>query len=239
MYISSNNWSLSVDLNGGRIKELSFNDQRVFGTYRRIDGKEGNTHICVPSFDKEGIEKYSLPFHGLVRNAVWTEELRTKNSIQISTLTTPSQSYPASLLVTQTFELGSSFSHKVSVVHLTGEPVPVNCAIHYYWDTPQGWEGTRINNTNSETNIRTNGFVKLEEQNIIQFPHAKYQLTSHGFNNAVTWTSFTGEGNEKKCSTDFCCIEPVVGWPDYFGSKESMLNPGETVSASIELKKVV
>lgn len=238
MNLSFGKWGLTIDLDGGRIKELARKGQKIFGTYNRIDGKEGNTHLCVPSFDREGSEKYGLPFHGLVRNSLWTIDGQSEDTLSLSIITKATATYPASLKVTQTFTLNDVFTHSIGISHLSGNPVPVNCGVHYYWNTPQGWDNTQINESNSKTNIETNGYVTLSEHNSIIFPHAAYQLTSHGFHNAVTWTSFKNEGKKKIYSNDFCCIEPVVGWPDYFGSKESMLNPGETVSASIVLKKV-
>jgi galactose mutarotase-like enzyme len=240
MYITSNNWALSLSLNGGRVENLSYNDIKVFSTYNRIDGKLGNTHLCIPSFDKEGIEKYNLPFHGLVRNAVWNMERRTENEISISTITQASTTYPASLKVEQVFLMDKDFSHTIIVSHISGEAVPVNIGVHYYWDTPRGWNETQINNTNIATNFETNGFIKLEQTNKVVFPHATYQLTSKGFNNAVLWTSFkTNEMGEKQYSQDFCCIEPVLGWLGYFGTERSILRPGKSISASISLKKVV
>ena len=234
MNISSNGWSLSLDLSGGRIKELSHSGVKVFGTYNRIDGKQGNTHLCVPSFDKEGMEKWGLPFHGLVRNCLWSEEHRTENELSISTQTEPSIVYPASLKVEQTFTLSDVFTHTVAVSHISGNEVPLNIGVHYYWDTPKGWNDTQINNANIKANIETNGTTHLESKNKIVFPHATYELTSSGFNTAVLWTSFkTSEKGDKTYSQDFCCIEPVLDWPGYFGSEGSVLKNGEKKIASL------
>lgn len=236
MDISSGNWSLTLDLNGGRIEELTHEGVRIFGTYNRIDGKIGNTHLCIPSFDKEGIEEYGLPFHGLVRNILWTTGKATQNSLSLSIVTQPTVFYPASLRVTQTFILTDVFVHSVSITHISGEPVPVNCGIHYYWDTPEGWHGTQINGVNMNEAIETNGFIGQNGTNIITFPHATYKLVSNGFHSAVLWTSFKTIENEKKeYSQDFCCIEPVIGWPHYFGSEKSMLKRGEVKTISLSL----
>lgn len=236
MNISSNNWSLSIDLNGGRIRELSYKGIKVLGTYHRIDGKIGNTHLCVPSFDKEGIEKYNLPFHGLVRNGAWNVERRTGNEMRITTTTLATDSYPASLKVEQTFTLGDTFKHDIFVYHLSGEPVPVNSGVHYYWDTPNGWEKTTVNSRQSAEQIKNNGYIDLQEKNIIRFPHATYQVTSDGFHNAVLWTSFKiDEKGKRQYGRDFCCIEPVIGWSGYFGSEKSIVRKGETKSFSLEV----
>ncbi len=236
MQISNNGWVLSLDLNGGRIQELSHKGIRIFGTYRRIDGKMGSTHICVPSFDKEGQEKYGLPFHGLVRNTSWEITKKSNAFLIISCETLPSNLYPAKLLVEQEFNLKDNFIHTVRVSNSEGRGVPANIGCHYYWDTPHGWDSAQINNEGIKNRIMTNGFMDLNEKNNIVFPHASYELTSRGFHSAVLWTSFMeeGEGN-KKFSQDFCCIEPVIGWPGYFGTETSMVKAGETKTASITI----
>lgn len=236
MNITSNNWSLTLDLSGGRIIELSYRDIKIFGTYNRIDGKQGNAHLCVPSFDKEGMETWGLPFHGLVRNSLWSEERKTENEISISTSTQATAAYPASLKVEQTFTLSDVFTHTIAVSHSSGGAAPVNIGVHYYWDTPKGWNETQINNTNMKTNIETNGTTILKPINKISFPHASYELTANGFQNAVLWTSFkTNVGGDKTYSQDFCCVEPVIGWPGYFGSEESMLKKGEQKVVSLTI----
>jgi len=240
MNISNNGWDIAVNLQGGRIEELDFKGTRVLGTYNRIDGKVGNTHVCLPSFDKEGESQYNLPFHGLVRIAQWTMTANAPNSLSISCITPSSNFYPAEFEVIQTFTLDKSFTHTVKVTHIKGRKVPLNIGYHYYWDTPNGWNGTMIQKEDRTNDIKTNGFINLQKSNSIVFPHAQYELVSHGFRSAVLWTSFKeSEEKQKEFSQDFCCIEPIVQWPSYFGSEKSMIHPNETVSASVEIKKVV
>lgn len=240
MNLTYYDWSLTLNLNGGRIKELSHKGIRIFGTYNRIDGKVGNTHICVPSFDKEGQEKYGLPFHGLVRNAKWGIKSQSASSIAISCVTPSSSLYPAQLSVEQEFILENSFQHVIHVTNIQGEKVPVNIACHYYWDTPQGWKTTTLNDQDVREKIETNGYTDLKKDNAIIFPHVTYQMQADNFRSAVLWTSFKTDGQEnKQFSNDFCCIEPVMEWPHFFGSEKSILIPGKTVSASISIEKVV
>jgi len=237
MKLYSSNWSLSLDLNGGRIKELSYKEVKVFGTYTRIDGKVGNTHLCIPSFDKEGQEKYNLPFHGLVRAIPWTVKNKSDGSVVISCKTIASNNYPAELSIEQEFTLEKQFTHAIRVHHLNGSDVPLNIGVHYYWDTSQGWEGTVVNSQQSAASIKSNGYCKLNEINTITFPHASYELTSVGLHSAALWTSFkTDEAGGKLYSQDFCCIEPVIGWPGYFGSEKSMLREGEQKTVVISIK---
>jgi galactose mutarotase-like enzyme len=238
--ILSANWSLSLDLNGGRIKELSYKGVKVFGTYHRVDGKIGNTHICAPSFDKEGQEKYNLPFHGYARTLIWNDKQLSANTIEIKTITPSTKTYQAQLELSQRFTLNETFKHVVEVKNINGPEVPVNVGIHYYWDTPKGWDGSTLNFERLTPLIKTNGYLDLKDESIITFPHAKYTITTMGLYSVMLWTSFvSGEDGNKTYSNDFCCIEPIIKWPQYFDSDRSILHPGETVSASIEIKKVV
>lgn len=240
MELNSHDWRLLVDLNGGRIRELSFKGVKVLGTYNRIDGKQGNTHLCIPSFDREGMGKWNLPFHGLVRNIPWTVKNSTKTSVVISCETQASEAYAAQLHIEQEFILEEEFMHRIHVTNREGDAVPMNIGYHYYWDTPQGWQGTRLNGKNIQNQIESNGFQDLMEQNHISFPHGEYSVSSQNFGSCVLWTSFKDEEKGKrKYNSEFCCIEPVVNWPGYFGTDASILQPGETFSASIGIKKVV
>ena len=240
MELTFNNWSLFLDLDGGRIQELTHKGIKVFGTYHRIDGKIGNTHICAPSFDKEGQEKFGLAFHGYARTLQWKVEKQTADTIIISTITLSSKTYPASLKISQEFSLNEHFIHTVSLSHLSGKAVPINIGVHYYWDTPKGWGKSSLNDEPLSTNIKTNGYMNLKKINTVVFPHTTYELTSNGFRSAVLWTSLKIDGQENKLfSNDFCCIEPVLEWPHFFGSEQSILHPSETISASIRIRKVV
>lgn len=240
MKINSNRWSLSLDLDGGRIHDLAHGQTRVLGTYNRIDGKTGTTHLCAPSFDKEGQENYLLPFHGYARTLMWSVVSQAENTVTIQAVTPRSATYPASLEINQTFTFDDAFHHEIRVVHREGEAVPLNVGIHYYWDTSRGWGGTAVNKQDVTEYIRTNGHIQLIDENIIQFPHATYALITHGFHNAVLWTSFKEDDmDQKQYSQDFCCVEPVVGWPEYFGAQASIIKPGQTVSCSVAIRKVV
>lgn len=235
--LKNKNWCLDIDLQGGRIIELSYQNLKVLGTYKRLDGKVGNTHICAPSFDKEGQDpKWNLPFHGYARTLDWIVEEQTETSVTISTHTTPTPTYNAQLKLSQMFSLDDAFSHTVKVTNNKGDAVPVNVGLHYYWDTPNGWETLKINNKSQMTNVKENGYIDLEESNIIKLQHATYQLISHGFHSAALWTSFALNTNgSKKYSQDFCCIEPIVKWPGYFGSEESMLRQGATKDVKVQI----
>ncbi len=239
MHINTAGWDLSLDLEGGRISSLSHKDVIVLGTYNRMDGKKGNSHLCVPSFDKEGQEKYLLPFHGYVRNLTWNTETITRNSLVISCKTPSSETYPAELFVEQEFELTDVFTHTIRIIHKRGNAVPVNIGCHYYWDTPQGWHKSLLNGKPIDDKIENNGYSPLEKDSIIAFPHARYELKTTDFHSVMLWTSFKTDQNKKEYSDNFCCIEPILGWPGFFGSKQSIITPGSAISASIQIKTIV
>lgn len=231
------NWSLTLDLQGGRILELSHKATKMLGTYFRLDGKVGSTHICTPSFDKEGQDlKWSLPFHGYARTLDWIVEKQTETDVTISTHTAPTPTYNALLKLSQTFIMDQVFLHSVAVENIKGNAVPVNVGLHYYWDTPQGWDDLTINNKSQMTNVKENGYCDLQKVNVIKFPLVSYTLTSHGFQSAALWTSFTTNTlGAKQYNQDFCCIEPIIKWPGYFGSKESILEVGKTKIIKLEI----
>lgn len=232
-----NNWFLALDLQGGRILELSNREKKIFGTYTRLDGKLGSTHICAPSFDKEGQDpQWNLPFHGYARTLDWIVEKQTETGVTISTHTAPTPTYNALLKLSQTFTMDQVFLHSVAVENIKGNAVPVNVGLHYYWDTPQGWDDLTINNKSQMTNVKENGHCDLQEVNDIKFPHASYTLTSHGFQSAALWTSFTTNTMDiKQYSQDFCCIEPIIKWPGYFGSEESVIELGTSKVVKLEI----
>ena len=80
----SNDWELIFDLSGGRIVSLKNKDKFILGTFQRIDGKTGNTHVCTPNFAEEGMEKYNLPFHGPFRNSEWTLINNSETNLEIN-----------------------------------------------------------------------------------------------------------------------------------------------------------
>ena len=167
-------------------------------------------------------------------------EQRTQNTLCISAITPSSSSYPAELELTQKFVIDKTFSHTIIIKHLTGKAVPVNVGIHYYWDTPMGWGSATLNGNPLADKIKNNMYMDCKENNLIVFPHAQYELQLKGFHSAMFWTSFnTDEKGTKHYSQDFCCIEPIIKWPGYFGTEESILSPGKTISASIQIRKVV
>lgn len=238
MHLQTTNWGLVLDLKGGKIHSLHHKEEKVLGTYNRIDGKGGNTHLCLPNFGNEGSE-LGLPFHGPARNVLWSVKQKRRYSIVISCDIPQTPLYLASLHVEQSFTLQDAFVHEVKVINTGKKAVPLNIGCHYYWNTPQGWNKIKINGEDVSEKIGVNGSQTLLKENTFQFPHTSYRITQTGFSDVVLWTGFIVKENKKKFDEGYCCIEPVRGGESFFGSPESLLSPGEEVSTSFQIDQIV
>lgn len=236
--IADNYWTLRIDLLGGRIIELKYLGDTVLGTFDRIDGKKGNTHLCLPNFGAEGQEKYDLPFHGPSRSVLWEVAGATfpgKNSLAIRCFLPQTSAYKAELSVVQEFRLEKElFCQAITVENLLGEQVPVNIGIHNYWDAPAGWEGTLLNGEDITKKVMENGFSPVKTENDIILPGGRsYKWNLEGFRDTVLWTG----RKDGSFDTTYVCIEPALRYsPSYFGSAESMLMRGKAVSASQQIR---
>lgn len=238
--ISQAESSVEVDLQGGKLTELVLEGNKILGTFPRIDGKIGATHVCVPNFADEGVAKYNLPFHGPARNLVWTEKEKTERACELELRIPQTISYPSALILLQRFELLSgstdTFVHTVSVLN-TGEiDVPVNIAIHNYFNTPHGWNGTQVNGQDITEKIATNQSFEAQPEQVIVFPGTRgLRLTTEHASHLMAWTGV----KDGQHDSTYACIEPVHKInPSYFGSKTSMLSPGKirTLSQKMCLK---
>jgi len=229
-------WELQIDLNGGRIMRLKKENKIILGSFDRIDGKVGNTHLCAPNFGIEGKE-LGLPFHGFARQATWQVEYWVMGKTCISTILPKTLSYPSPLKLEQLFKLNEHFIHTVEITNIGDKQVPVNLGVHYYWDTPAGWKETLINNKSISELIENNKIIKLSNKFEINFPKQKpLSIKQTGFYNAVFWTGFKEQGYKKIYDQKYCCIEPVIGIGDYFGSKKSLLSPGKSIKIEFAIQ---
>ena len=231
---------LIVDTNGGKILELVLNGVKILGTYKRVDGKAGATHVCVPNFAGEGIDKFGLPFHGPARNMDWTLKDIGNVAEELHMVIEALEHYDSSIEITQVFIIGKdSFSQEVRVKNNGKDAVPVNIGIHNYFDTPKSWEEVTINNKSIKKEIENNLAIKIanlsdfhnnHEVKIVEtqivFPKdKKLLLHTKGASELVTWTGV----KDGKYNKDFACIEPVCWFdPKFFGTPHSLLDPGET-----------
>jgi hypothetical protein len=223
-------WELVVGLEGGRIESLKNRGILILGSFERIDGKRGNTHICMPNFADNGVKKYGLPFHGPFRKAPWILVQNNENMLEISCET-------GGLDVHQIFSFNNDFfSQKLSVENKSDEEKPINAAIHNYWSSELGWQGLTLNGFDLSLGIKEGNFINLRQLNDLDIPGKpliKWQLV--GFNYVKLWTGFLEEGSNKIFDNNYVCIEPVIEKDEnFFGSEKSMLMP----NSKIELKQM-
>jgi galactose mutarotase-like enzyme len=235
--LNSNGWNLVIDLLGGRISKLKYNGERILGSYQRIDGKTGNTHLCIPNFANEGVEKYGLMFHGPARNGEWKVLDQKDNEIKIYYQFENVGSYPGKIGITQKFTLGKSeFKHEIKMKNLGESAVPINLAIHNYWDSFYGWQGLKLNGLDVSKIVEVSDYVKLEEKNEIKMPSKnKIIWKLEGFNFAKLWTGFVKDNDCNKFDEKYVCVEPVM-------TKEGGLDSSEIIldkKSEIECKQKI
>lgn len=222
--IENNGWILEIDLNGGRIVNLIKNKQKILGTYNRIDGKTGNTHVCVPNFASEGINKFGFIFHGPFRNIIWKVIKQDKNCLEIC-------EEIDSLLVSQVFEIRENFNQRIIVKNRGGEKKRVNVAIHNYWDTEFGWKGIKLNRQDITNGFIDNPEIKIEKNNILEIPGKKViHWKVENFKKAKLWTGVKEEGEKRIYDEKYACIEPIMEYEGFVETDESCLEPGDKIS---------
>jgi hypothetical protein len=219
-----------VDLDGGRIEILKKNGVLILGSFERIDGKKGNTHLCIPNFANDGVEKYGLPFHGIFRNAVWNLAQQTNESLEIDCEVD-------GFKVKQIFTFDGDFNQKIIIENISDKERPVNAAIHNYWSSDLGWEGVLLNGINMSMGIRNSEFVDLKQTNELNIPGKpliKWRL--FGFSCAKLWTAFLEESGNKIFDNNYFCLEPKMEEDEnFFGSVESLLRS----KAKLELRQAI
>lgn len=227
-----------MDLKGGRIVKLSLDDNIILGTFTRIDGKQGNTHICAPNFNLEGTKEYGLPAHGQPRSSVWQVKTDDATYLSIYLNLQSTGLYKADLYIEQIFELTKDgFKQTVIVENTCGQTVPVNIGIHNYWATPGGWMGTRLNGIDIASEVHKNGQAKARKSNTIAFPDGrKFRLKTRDLSDIKLWTAYN---DSDEFDGDYVCIEPVKSLePGYFGTKQSLLKEGKAIGASQEISSL-
>lgn len=213
--IKSGDWKLEIDLNGGRIKKLSYKDKIILGTFERIDGKMANTHVCVPNFGDEGKDK-GLIFHGPFRNMEWKVEKQNDGELIICCEN-------EGLKVEQKFTLGENFSHKIRVTNISNEKQTVNIASHNYWQVDDNWKEMKIDGVVVNKIIEADDWYEAKEKQALEFDNKKIEWELKGYNKLRLWAGRKeNELGEKIFDQKYICIEPVI---DKEGSD---LMPGES-----------
>lgn len=108
--IKSDKSQLTIDTQGGKIVELVIAGAKILGSFQRIDGKIGATHICTPNFAGEGMTEFGLPFHGPARNLEWQVVSESENMIEIKVTLEALEKYKSALEVRQIFRLIDSLT---------------------------------------------------------------------------------------------------------------------------------
>ena len=228
--IEKNNWFLGIDLDGGRIVNLTKNGQKILGTFERIDGKKANTHICVPNFANEGVEKFGFVFHGPFRNAVWNLVSQNDDSLEIDCEIDD-------LLVKQKFLINNEFEQIIEIKNNSKEKKRVNVAVHNYWETEFGWQGTKLNGVDITQGFKTNPEVKLEKENILEFPNKLPIIWKlENFKLTKLWTAFKEENGEKIYDQRYVCLEPEMEFEGFVETEESWLDTMGVINLRQKIK---
>lgn len=221
--INNDEWILEIDLNGGRIVSLLKGSQKILGTFERIDGKQGNTHVCIPNFAGEGVESFGFIFHGPFRNAEWSLVSQNENTLEI-------KCEIDGLEVRQIFSISEWFEQNIVVKNISEENKRVNVAVHNYWDTEFGWQGTKLNGVDITDGFKTSPEVNLKSENILEFP-GKLPIIWRVDNFKLTklWTGFKEEGGEKIYDQKYVCLEPEMEFEGFVETNKSWLESGGTI----------
>lgn len=228
--IVNNNWNLKINLMGGRIEELSFKNEIILGTFKRIDEKIGNTHICTPNFGDEGMEKFGLPFHGPFRNMEWKLIFESENRLEIEVI-------DLKLRVRQIFEINNYFIQKVIVENLGKKERIVNVAIHNYWDSKNGWRESKLNGEKIETLVLKNTYDSLNEKNLIEIAGKRLiDWQVFGCNYGQFWTAFIENDDKKEFDEKYFCMEPSLEKQGFLDNGKNNLGVGEKIEIGQKIK---
>ena len=229
---------LVVNPHGARVEELTLEGQRVFTSVKRGDGRDASTHPCIPIFGPETTTSFGLPQHGSARNKDFNVSAENKNILLSQDI--EDGQYPKGLKFTQIHAL-SDESYSLTTINSNNskQDLPVNFAEHFYWDTPNGWEGLIVNGVDVTDVVKRDGAIELLPENEIIIPGQKpIILKQKGFSIFQLWAYKNPETGE--FDTHYVCIEPAEGDPakDFFGSQGSMIKPGEfrTTEIVVSLK---
>jgi len=222
--IQNGGWTLSVDLDGGRIGELRYNDEIVLGTFLRIDGKKGNTHVCCPNFGNEGDN--DLPFHGPFRNKEWNLVNKSLDNIEI-------EAVDLELRVRQIFDLKDGFEQKVIIENLETVDRAANVAIHNYWAAEMGWQGTKLNGKIVDELVKSDTSQSIFGSSILEIPGKsvkRWNLIGFGF--VQFWVSFSENEGQKKYDNGYICIEPALEEQGFLNGGKNNLSANGKIEVS-------
>jgi hypothetical protein len=218
--IENRGWLLEIDLDGGRIVNLIKDNQKILGTFDRIDGKQGNTHICTPNFAAEGVEKFGYIFHGPFRNAIWNLVSQNESGLEI-------KCEIDGLVMVQKFFIDEEFKQVIKVKNESVKKKRVNVAMHNYWDTGFGWQGTKLNGVDISEGFKISPELKLKDKNLLEFPNKKAIIWKvDNFKLAKLWTGVKEENGVKIFDQKYVCIEPEMEFEGFVETEGCWLGSG-------------
>jgi len=235
--LTSGRNKVEISTYGARIQKLKLNEQTLLDTFTRADGKEVCTHPCSPIFGPETGTNYKLSQHGPARNSEWQicDPAGRTGGRKSNKLTLQCEinegTYPQGIIVTQTFKLtDKAFSIETTHENRAALPVPVNFGEHFYWSTPQGFYGTKVNGHDITDSIKNDSAFAWREKNTIDIPSQPTIILEQ---KNLPWCNAWVMPGDK----NYVCIEPVEGRPRsvFFGSLESLLQPKRSKTTRVSL----
>lgn len=234
----AHNGLLRVRSIGAKI-EVSLRSIPLLGLFTRGDRKMGITHPCTPIFGPDRKNLYGLSQHGMMRNEVCQVKQEGNEIVVSHEIRDPG--YPNGMRVEQRMQITDEIFSFVMTHTNRGEiEAAVNAGEHCYFDAPQGYRGTTINDQDITKLIEENydGIaIDLKETNSIKIPgKPEYVLEQEGFQKAVVWVGKNPE--TKVIDQTYVCIEPVEDDPfgDFFGSPSSLITPRTSRSCRFSLQ---
>jgi len=218
MLIEQKGWEFDFSLDGGRIVSLKKDGKYILNTFDRENGKIGRTHLCVPNFGNE-FPEYELPFHGSSRDKLWELiSYDSGKSAEIIYKMINEGKYLTDLTISQYFELGDKFVHRIKIENIGKKEAKINLAIHYYFNlnpkklkiNGEDVSGLVVSDKDISVykiNNITDGKQQIE-MNLCRFPQRRVHL----------WSG----------TNDSCCVEPVMG--------ARTISPKQIITGVIELK---
>jgi hypothetical protein len=143
------------------------------------------------------------------------------------------------LLVRQKFLISDEFEQIIEIKNNSLENKRVNVAVHNYWDTEFGWQGTKLNGVDISDGFKNNPEIKLERENILEFPDKLPIIWKvENFKLTKLWTGFKEENGKKIYDQKYVCLEPEMEFEGFVETEESWLENGRTIELrqSINLK---
>lgn len=216
---------ITVAREGARLQDLEILNTKVLTAPTRGDGKDASTHLCTPIFGPETTTSYGIAQHGDFRNQTHTPRITEmgfgfSSNIDDGTL-------PKGASVDLIYRL-SPYALTITTTYFNSGsvPVPINSGVHFYWYSPEGWDGLVINGNDVTQRVKDDDIIPLKSTNLIKIPgRPEYLLRQFGLNCANLWAYRDPETGEY--DQHYVAIEPVERDPktNPFGSADSLLLP--------------